>query len=144
MFGTSLELEPMMARSHYGPQQPLRILIVDDNRDAADSQAMLLRTWGHQVETVYNPSEAVAVAENMHPDVAILDLGMPHINGWELAQRLRRGSDEHDMTLIALSGFDEPEDRLLSRWTGFSRHFVKPVDPMVLENYLESLPPHQD
>ncbi|MBX9678538.1 MAG: response regulator [Gemmataceae bacterium] len=115
---------------------------MDDNRDAADSQAMLLRMWGHQARAVYSAAEALKEIRNMHPDVAILDLGMPQINGWELAQRLRREADESGITLIALSGFDEPEDRLLSRWTGFAQHFVKPVDPQTLEHYLESIPEH--
>jgi DNA-binding response OmpR family regulator len=142
MFGTSLDYETMTApRPAPGATHPMhRILIVDDNRDAADSQAMLLRMWGHQARAVYSAAEALNVLRSMHPDIAILDLGMPQVNGWELAQRLRREAAEGELTLIALSGFDEPEDRMLSRWTGFSQHFVKPVDPHVLEEFIDSIP----
>lgn len=106
---------------------------------------MLLRMWGHQARAVYSAAEALNVVRAMNPDVAILDLGMPKINGWELAQRLRRDAEESGITLIALSAFDEPEDRLLSRWTGFAQHFVKPVDPDTLEHYLDSIPEsHRD
>jgi signal transduction histidine kinase/CheY-like chemotaxis protein len=113
-----------------------RILIADDNRDAADSLAYMLRIAGHEVRTAYDGGEAVAVAESWLPAVALLDLGMPRVSGYEAARRLRASPACAAMTLVALTGWGQPDDRSRSLAAGFDHHVVKPVDPSMLERLL--------
>lgn len=113
-----------------GPKASRRILVVDDNRDTAVTMAMLLKLAGHQASIAHNGTEALVMLDDVQPDVALLDIGLPEMDGYELARRIRtvRG----DLLLIAVSGYGQAEDRARSREAGFDEHFIKPVDPEVL------------
>jgi PAS domain S-box-containing protein len=105
-----------------------RILIVDDNRDAADSLGMLLKMLGNQVFTARDGLEAVGAAAEFRPDVVLLDIGLPKLNGYEAARRIRAQRGGDGMLLVALTGWGQPEDRRRSREAGFDHHLTKPVD----------------
>ncbi|OLL28202.1 hybrid sensor histidine kinase/response regulator [Burkholderia sp. SRS-W-2-2016] len=105
----------------------LRMLVVDDNRDAADSLAMLCESEGHAARVAYSSAEALDVAPPFAPDVALLDIGLPDIDGYELAKQLRRKGDTKPL-LIAITGYGQTEDRLRAQAAGFDYHFVKPVN----------------
>jgi CheY-like chemotaxis protein len=104
-----------------------RILLVDDNRDATDSMATLLRLGGHEVRTAYDGQTALALARIEAPDVVICDVSMPGMGGYELAHRLREDLGLRDSLLVALSGYAEDEDRHRSQEAGFNAHLAKPV-----------------
>jgi signal transduction histidine kinase/CheY-like chemotaxis protein len=106
---------------------PKRVLIVDDNRDAAESLAMVLRLDGHTVRVALQPLTGLALAEDFEPEVAILDIGLPQMDGYELARRIRDRFDASCL-LIALSGYGQEGDRQRSASSGFAAHLVKPVD----------------
>jgi CheY-like chemotaxis protein len=116
------------------PPNRRRILIVDDNRDAADSLALLLQLNGHEVRTAYGGEEALEIAAAYDADFVLLDIGLPTINGYEVARRLRRQG--FTSQLVALTGYGQPEDVRRARDAGFDGHVVKPVDP---DRLLESL-----
>ncbi|MET0279778.1 MAG: response regulator, partial [Steroidobacteraceae bacterium] len=116
------------------PLNRRRVLIVDDNRDAADSLSLLLQLHGHEVRTAYGGEEALEVATAYDADFVLLDIGLPTINGYEVARRLR--SQGFAAQLVALTGYGQPEDVRRARDAGFDGHVVKPVDP---ERLLESL-----
>jgi PAS domain S-box-containing protein len=118
-----------------------RVLVVDDNRRAADPLAEILRLDGHHVQTAYDGREALAAAERFRPDVALLDIGMPEINGYDVARRLRSETWGERMFLVALTGLGSPEDRERAREAGFDTHLVKPVDVDALEKILADLAP---
>jgi signal transduction histidine kinase len=103
-----------------------RVLVVDDNRDAADSLSMLLQIQGHEVQTAYDGAEALKMASGFGADLVLLDIGLPSMNGFEVAKRLRSGGSL--ARLVALSGYGQPEDVQRSREAGFDAHLVKPVD----------------
>jgi CheY-like chemotaxis protein len=105
---------------------PLRILVVDDNRDSADSMAIFLEIKGHEVRTAHDGLTAVEEAEAFQPGVVILDIGLPKLNGYEAAQRIR-GRRGDNVLLIALTGWGQEEDRRRSREAGFDHHLTKPV-----------------
>jgi CheY-like chemotaxis protein len=111
---------------------PLRILVVDDSRDAADSLAILLRLAGHDVRTAYGGPEALQIAGHFRPRLVLLDLGMPGMDGYEVARRLRQGPSAAMTVLVALTGWGQDEDRRRSREAGFQHHLVKPVEPDAL------------
>jgi len=113
-----------------------RILVADDNRDAADSLAVMLRIAGHDVRTAYDGQHALDVAETFKPSLALLDLGMPRMNGHDTARRLRETDHGRDIVIVALTGWGQPEDRKRSLAAGFDHHLVKPVDPSMLERLL--------
>ncbi len=108
--------------------RPRRILVADDNRDSADSMAMLLRLGGNEVVVAYDGEEAVRSAEEFRPDVLLLDIGMPRLNGYEVAKQVRAMPWGRDALLIAATGWGQEEDRRRSMDTGFNAHLVKPVD----------------
>jgi CheY-like chemotaxis protein len=109
-----------------------RILVVDDHHDCANSLSILLRLRGLHVRTAYDGHAAFVVADQWRPDVAILDIGMPRMDGYELARRLRAGHPGQDIVLIALTGFVGDDYRRLSTEAGFNHHFVKPVSLDIL------------
>jgi CheY-like chemotaxis protein len=109
---------------------------VDDNQDGAHSLAMLLQMQGNEVHTVYDGPEAVAAISDFHPDVVLLDIGLPTLNGYETARRMRALPDSRDALIIALTGWGQEEDRRRSREAGFDHHLVKPVDLQTLETLL--------
>jgi CheY-like chemotaxis protein len=116
--------------------RPRRVLVVDDNRDAADSTGTLLLLWGHQVKVAYDGESALAVAREYRPDVCLLDLGMPGMNGYQVAQCLRQESGLRGIQLVAMTGFDQEADRQLSRDAGFDSYLVKPVELAALQEVL--------
>jgi PAS domain S-box-containing protein len=115
---------------------PRRILVVDDNTDAADSLAMLLRLLKQDVLVAYDGHAALAQAEENRPTVAFVDLGMPRMDGYELARLIRAHPELKDMVLVALTGWGQPEDRQRTKDTGFDHHLVKPVDADTLRQLL--------
>jgi len=115
-----------------------RILVIDDNIDAAESIAVFLRLEGHEVRTVSDGPQAIAIAQVFAPQVAVVDIGLPGMNGYEVARRLRlRGSDAPAL-LIALTGYGQKEDRTRSSEAGFDHHFVKPADPRLIQAAIAS------
>ncbi len=116
-----------------------RILIVDDNRDGADSLALMLRLLGNRVQMAYDGIEAVQAAEGFRPDVVLLDIGLPRLNGYEACRRIREQPWSKDMVLIAVTGWGQDEDKRRSLEAGFNFHMVKPVDPTDLEKLLAGL-----
>lgn len=113
-----------------------RILVVDDNVDAADSLAVLIRLFGHDVQLAHDGLEAVEKARSFQPDVVFLDLGMPHMDGIEAARRLRASPLGEHMRLVALTGWGQPADRERTRAAGFDAHLVKPLDTNTLAQVL--------
>jgi CheY-like chemotaxis protein len=122
---------------HAGTRR-LRVLIADDNRDAAESLKMLLELEGHEVMTAHDGAQAVEAAAAFRPDVAFLDIGMPELNGYEAAERIRALDPAHAVRLIALTGWGQPEDRARSAAAGFDHHLTKPVDPKVLQSLMQT------
>jgi PAS domain S-box-containing protein len=118
-----------------------RILVVDDNRDAADTLAMLLRMMGHEVHTAHDGLEAVGSASVFQPDVVLLDIGLPKLNGYEVARRLREQPGGGEVILIALTGWGQEEDRRRSREVGFDHHLTKPVELDELQRLLAQTKP---
>jgi two-component system CheB/CheR fusion protein len=105
-----------------------RVFVVDDNRDSADSMAMLLRATGHEVETAHDGPGALERAPDYRPEYILLDIGLPGMNGYTVAQRLRELPALRDVKLIAMTGYGQDEDRKRAREAGFDHHLVKPVD----------------
>jgi PAS domain S-box-containing protein len=111
---------------------PLRILVVDDNVDAADTLAQLLREWGHDARTAYDGATAIAAARAHPPNVVLSDIALPDVDGLLLARLLRREVPSPPSLFIAITGFGHEDDRQKSREAGFDHHLVKPFDPMRL------------
>ncbi|HZA94731.1 MAG TPA: ATP-binding protein, partial [Burkholderiaceae bacterium] len=114
----------------------IRVLVVDDNVDSADSLSQCLRMLGYQTLTAHDGLEAVRSTESYNPDVALLDIGLPHMSGHEAARQIRAQPQGARLLLIALSGWGQEEDRRKSKAAGFDHHFVKPVDIDALTNVL--------
>jgi signal transduction histidine kinase/CheY-like chemotaxis protein len=116
-----------------------RILVVDDNVDATESLALLLRLTGHEVSIAHDGQAALQLATTFRPSVVLLDLGLPGMSGYEVAQQMRRLPALTDTVLVALTGYGQDEDRQRSRAAGFDHHLVKPIDPESLPRLLDSL-----
>jgi CheY-like chemotaxis protein len=112
------------------------VLIVDDNADAADSLTELLNMQGHETRAVYSGQEALDCIESFSPHVALIDIGLPKMDGYELARRLRERMDGTTLRLVALTGYGQSEDRARTRASGFDDHLVKPVELPALERAL--------
>ena len=123
------------------PSTSRRVLVVDDNADAADSLALLLQLAGHQTAVVYTGKGAVEKARTFQPEVVFLDIGLPGMNGYEVAAALRREEGGSRSLLVALTGWGAEEDRRLSREAGFDVHLVKPVDRSHLDSVLSAVVP---
>jgi CheY-like chemotaxis protein len=116
-----------------------QVLVVDDNRDSAETIAMLVELWGHQVRVVHDGRAALASlteSPDWLPDVVLLDIGLPGIDGYEVARRLRREPSLDGILMVAMTGYGQERDRQLSREAGFDHHLVKPVDPATLQALL--------
>ncbi len=109
-----------------------RALIIDDNHDSADTLAMMLELLGHTTHCVYDPLQAAEAAAGFRPDVVFLDIGMPRMSGHEVARVLRTGPAGHALTLVAVTGWGQPEERRLTHEAGFDHHLVKPVEMAVI------------
>jgi CheY-like chemotaxis protein len=116
-----------------------RILVVDDNRDAASSLAMLLDVLGHTTRVAHDGLEAVHTAEEFSPDVIFLDIGLPGMNGYDVCRCIRRKMPGHKMFIAALTGWGQEDDRAKSRDAGFDTHVVKPIDGRTLTGLLAKL-----
>ena len=121
------------------PVQRRRILIVDDNVDSARSLAMLLELSGHETHTAHDGLAGLEAAERLAPDVVLLDIGLPGLNGYEVCRRIRRTPWGQDMVVVALTGWGQEEDRSRSREAGFTAHLVKPVDLSAITRLLATL-----
>ena len=115
-----------------------RILVVDDDVDAAEALADLLRDYGHEVGTAHDGPGAIETASDFHPEIVLLDIGLPVMNGYEVAARIRSIPELWDVYLAAITGWGSEEDRRRSREAGFHCHMVKPVDIPALERLLSS------
>ncbi|MGH8718119.1 MAG: ATP-binding protein [Burkholderiales bacterium] len=125
------------------PISPRRILVVDDNRDAADSLGMLLRFTGADAHVVYDGRAALEALDIYQPGIVLLDIGMPGMDGIEVARRIRRHPEFKNVTIIALTGWGQEHDRRLTRGAGFDHHLIKPADINALEALLASLESRQ-
>ncbi|MGI8409615.1 MAG: PAS domain S-box protein [Pyrinomonadaceae bacterium] len=134
---TKTILELAVDRSTAVPKR--RILVVDDNVDSAESLAMLMKISGHEVEMAHDGLEAVDLSLAFRPDVILLDIGLPKLNGYEVARKIREQQAGKDIVLIALTGWGQEEDRRKSKESGFNAHIVKPVDFPELTKLLDSL-----
>jgi CheY-like chemotaxis protein len=114
----------------------LRILVVDDNINAADSLATLLELAGHEVRVAYEGEAALLVAEAFKPQVVLLDIGMPGMDGYEVGRTLRQKPQTRTALLVAITGWGGPEDLRRSKEAGFDHHLVKPVEPASLQRLL--------
>lgn len=113
-----------------------RILVVDDNRDAAESLAMILSLTGDETRIAYDGLEALQTAATFKPDVIFLDLGLPKLNGYEVARRVRQSSGGEKTWLVALTGWTEDAERQRSMAAGFDEHLIKPLDYVTLTSLL--------
>jgi len=113
-----------------------RILIADDNHDAAQSLAFMLEMDGHDVRIAHDGLQAVEIAEDFKPQLALLDIGMPRLDGYGAARELRSRDWARSLCLVALTGWGQEEDRRRAQQAGFDRHLVKPVDPDILNRLI--------
>jgi len=123
------------------PVVPFRVLVADDLRDSADSLGLLIELMGHAVEVAYDGEEALRVAEQFRPDVVLLDLGMPKLDGFEVCRGIRTAPWGASVRLVAQSGWGQDDDRRRTAEAGFDHHIVKPIDPEALEVLMQTLAP---
>jgi CheY-like chemotaxis protein len=121
------------------PSSRRRILVVDDNQDAAMSLAMMLKLMGNEAKTAHDGQEALEVAAAYRPDLILLDIGMPIMNGYEAARQIRQQPWAKNIVLAALTGWGQDEDRRKSQEAGFDFHITKPIEPAALEKLLSRL-----
>jgi PAS domain S-box-containing protein len=119
----------------------LRVLVVDDNQDAVESMALLLGIWGHEVTTASEGPAALDLAERLRPDVILLDIGLPGLNGYEVARRIRAQPGGEKTVLMAMTGYGQAEDRQRAQEAGFALHLVKPIEPEALQRALAKVVP---
>ena len=118
---------------------PRRVLVVDDNEDAANSLAMILKLGGHETASVYTAVDALERAAAFRPDVVLLDIGLPGMDGYEVAQKMRELPGLRDIRLVAVTGYGRSDDRMRARDAGFDDHLTKPVEFAVLERTLAGI-----
>ena len=119
-----------------------RILLIDDNKDSADSYAIMLSQWGHQTTAAYDAKTGLTAALNFNPDLAILDIGLPIVDGYMLAAQLRSEASLDHLHIVALTGYTDRLCAARSMHDGFDEHFIKPLDPERLRAFLERLFPN--
>ena len=117
--------------------RPRRVLLIDDNIDAAESLAQLLSLSGHDARTAIDGASGLRVAAEFNPEVVFCDLGLPGMSGYEVATSLRALPTGKELILVALTGYGQPSDREKTAQAGFDAHLVKPVDPAVIESFLD-------
>ena len=122
------------------PVAKYRFLLVEDNMDAADSTAMLLQLWGHEVYIADDGERALEIASELRPDVALLDIGLPALNGFEVAQFLRNREETKNTVIIAVTGYNRPEHRAHARKFGFDYYFHKPADMTCFQDIPADIP----
>jgi len=121
------------------PHQALQILVVDDNVDAAQMMALLVETLGHHASIEHSSTAALERAAVDPPDVCLLDIGLPDIDGYELARRLRAQTKGRQPLLVAVTGYGQDQDRERTRQAGFDHHLVKPADTTALSRLLDQM-----
>jgi CheY-like chemotaxis protein len=125
--------------SAVGSLPPFRVLVVEDNRDAADMLNVMLKNWGLETEMAFDGPAAVEVANRFHPQIILLDIGLPLMNGYEVARRLRQQAWARNVWIIAVTGWGQEADRERSSAAGIDHHLIKPVEPQNLKSLLASL-----
>jgi two-component system CheB/CheR fusion protein len=133
--------EPVAAETEGPPNGHRRILVVEDNPDAAATLRDFLELSGHEVELANSGTDGVQAARDFHPEVVLCDLGLPGMDGYEVAAALRRDPETASAKLIAVTGYGREEDRRKSKEAGFDLHLTKPVDPVQLRRLLQPEPP---
>ena len=116
---------------------PRRIVVADDNEDSAQRFAMLLSLSGHEVRIAHDGEQALDAVRDFRPDVAFLDIGMPRLSGYEVAEAVRAEPWGRDVILIAVTGWGQADDKVRARSAGFDQHLVKPIDPSDVDRLLE-------
>ena len=135
--GTPAEPEPVEVAERVPPALPrARVLVVEDNDDAREMLCQLLRLLGHEVHEAADGAAAVRLTPALKPDLVLVDVGLPGMDGYEVARQLRRTADGTPLRLIALTGYGQPEDRARALAAGFDRHLVKPIDPTAIDRLL--------
>jgi len=120
-------------------RQGCRVLVVDDNLDNVESISMLLRVLGHEVETATDGLQALEVTRTFRPDVVLLDIGLPNLDGYEVAARIRAEQDGAPIRLVAVTGWSRDDEPMRVKKAGFDHHLTKPVDPKRLESIIASM-----
>jgi len=115
----------------------MKVMVVDDNHEAANSMGLLVGSFGHEVRTAFDGEEAFVVASAFHPEVVLLDLSMPRMDGYEACRRMRLQPWGTKMTMVAVTGWAQAEARTKTALAGFDLHFVKPVAPDLIASTLE-------
>lgn len=113
-----------------------RVLVIEDNADAADSLAELVRMYGHEVDVAVDGPRAIAKAKERLPDLVLCDIGLPWLNGYQVAQLFRSDPKLRNIRLVAVTGYTDPEDVQRAKEAGFIGHIAKPADVLALEKYL--------
>lgn len=135
--GISQQADPSdSAAEPLAMQAPLRVLVVDDNKAAAEMLTLVIETLGHEVQTAFDGQHALDLAEEFLPDVVVMDIGMPKMNGYEAAQAMRQEPWGESITLIALTGWGQEDDKRRTKEAGFDHHLVKPAEPAELQRLL--------
>jgi PAS domain S-box-containing protein len=119
----------------------VRVLIVDDNIDSADTLTEMLRASGHDVDTAYDGAAALGAVDSHRPEVVLLDIGLPKVNGYDVARKIRQRDPQRRIVLVAVTGWGQDEDRRRSQHAGFDHHLVKPVDPASLDRIFALITP---
>ena len=128
------------ATAHPAPgvaRLPRRVLIVEDNLDVAETTAAMLTLAGHTVRSAPDGAQAIALAQEFAPEIVLLDIGLPHVDGYQVAQQLRQLPLTRHALLIGLTGYGMPADRQRGREAGFDHHLLKPADPTALCGLIE-------
>lgn len=127
---------PKDGSSQDGPGPGRRVLVVDDNLDSAETIALMAQLWGHDVRTANDGPSALTAAADYRPEVVLLDIGLPGMDGFEVARKLREQEWMDGVMLVAMTGYGQEEDRRRSKEAGFDHHMVKPIDPGALQTLL--------
>jgi len=132
------QIQVISARESPAPSaiRALRVLIVDDNRDAADSLNLLLASMGQNVYVTYDGQSAISAAKAFRPEIVLLDIGMPQMSGYEVARALKADASAAKSTLVAVTGWGQEADRERAKEAGFTYHFVKPISEEALRMIL--------
>ena len=137
---------PFFSRTHFQECVPnlekrlmLRILIIDDNQSSATVLALLLQRFGHETKTAFDGEEALATARSFSPEVVLLDIGLPKLNGYEVCRWIRAQPCAHKVAIIAQTGWGQEESRRKTTEAGFDYHMVKPLDPSAILKILDDL-----
>jgi CheY-like chemotaxis protein len=128
-----------MTEGAAAPAPPKRVLVVEDSVDSAETLGELITRWGHVVKLAHDGAEALRLAREFRPQVILLDIGLPDMDGYTVAHRLR-AEDLGGEMLVALTGYGEAQDRVRAQQAGFDRHLTKPVDPKALQDLLSKVP----